>query len=61
MTTYKFLRWMHSTRWMDERVVTSEKCWNGIEEKMPEISREVNEMNWLRFDMSQSPGGEKLK
>ena len=20
MTTYKFLRWMHSTRWMDERV-----------------------------------------
>ena len=31
-----------STRWMDERVVTLEKCWNGIEEKMPEISREVN-------------------
>ena len=27
---------------MDERVVTSEKCWIGIEEKMPEISREVN-------------------
>ena len=26
----------------DERVVTSEKCWNGIEEKMPKISREVN-------------------
>ena len=49
MTTYKFLRWMHSARWMDERVVTSEKCWNGIEEKMPEISREVNEMNWLRI------------
>ena len=42
MTTYKFLRWVHSTRWMDERVVTSEKCWNGIEEKMPEISREMN-------------------
>ena len=42
MTTCKFSRWMHSTRWMDERVVTSEKCWNGIEEKMPEISREVN-------------------
>ena len=41
MTTYKCLRWMHSMRWMDERVVTSEKCWNGIEEKMPEISREV--------------------
>ena len=41
-TTYKFLRWRHSMRWMDERVVTSEKCWNGIEEKMPGISREVN-------------------
>ena len=42
MTTCKFLRWVHSMRWMDERVVTSEKCWNGIEEKMPEISSEVN-------------------
>ena len=42
MTTYKFLVWMLSTRWMDERVVTSEKCWGGIEEKMSEISREVN-------------------
>ena len=42
MTTYKFLRWTCSTRWMDERVVASEKCWNGIEEKMREISREVN-------------------
>ena len=27
---------------VDERVVTSEKCWSGIEEKMPEIPREVN-------------------
>ena len=26
--TYKFLRWVQSTRWMDERVVASEKCWN---------------------------------
>ena len=34
---------------MDERVVTLEKCWNGIEEKMPEISREVYERNWLRI------------
>ena len=41
MTVYKFLLYMHSTKWMDERVVTSEKCWIGIEEKMPEISREV--------------------
>ena len=42
MTTYKFLRWMLSMRWSDERVVKSEKYWNGIEEKMSEISREVN-------------------
>ena len=27
---------------IDERVVTPEKCWIGIEEKMPEIPREVN-------------------
>ena len=27
---------------MDERVVTSEKCWSGIEERIREISREVN-------------------
>ena len=37
-----FLRWMYSTRRMDARIVASEKCWSGIEEKMPEISREVN-------------------
>ena len=40
---------MHSTRWMDERIVTSAKCWIGNEEKMPDISREVNQMNWLRI------------
>ena len=34
-----------STERMDEGVVTSEKCWSGIEGKMPEISRELN---WLR-------------
>ena len=34
---------------MDARVVTSEKCWSGIEEKMLEISREVNLINWLRI------------
>ena len=45
----QILRWVHSTRWMDERAVTSGKCWNGTEEKMPEISREVNLMNWLRI------------
>ena len=35
-------RWVRSTRWMDERVVTSEKCWIAVEEKMLQISREVN-------------------
>ena len=29
VTTYKFLRCIHSTRWMDERVVTSEKWYRG--------------------------------
>ena len=42
MTTYNFPRWMHLMRWMDESVATSEKCWDGIEEKMREISREVS-------------------
>ena len=37
VVTYKFLRWMHSTRRMDEEVVTSEKCWSGIEEKRREL------------------------
>ena len=46
--TYKFLRWVCSTRWMDEGVGTSEKCWSGIIEKMPEISREMNSMSKLR-------------
>ena len=54
----QFPRWMHSMRWMDEGVVTSEKCWNGIEEKMPEISREV-ELNEL-VDMFQRLRGENL-
>ena len=33
---------IHTTRWMDERVVASEKRWISIEEKMQETSREVN-------------------
>ena len=41
-TTYKFLRWMHSMRWMDERVVTSEKCWN--EDAGDLKSSELNEL-----------------
>ena len=40
---------MHSMRWMDEGVVASEKCWIGKEEKMPEISREVKKISWLRI------------
>ena len=45
MKTYIFRRWMHSTRYMDERVVTSEKWWSGIEEKMLETKRsELNEL-----------------
>ena len=42
--TYKFVCWMYSMRWMDERVGTSKKCWICIEKKMPEISEEVNWM-----------------
>ena len=30
-------------RWVDERVVTSKKCWIGIERKIPEIS--ISELN----------------
>ena len=41
----KFLRWMHHMRMMNATVVTSERCWSGIKEKMPEISKELN---WLR-------------
>ena len=40
--TYEFLLWICSTRWMDARVVTSMKCWIGIEMKMTEISGEEN-------------------
>ena len=43
MTTYKFLRWMHSTGRMDEGLVTSEKCWRGIEEEIKKRS-ELNEL-----------------
>ena len=42
MTTCKFLRWMHSSRRMVEGVYKSEKCWSGIEEMVPEITKEVN-------------------
>ena len=28
-----------SDGWMHSAFVTLEKCWNGIEEKIPEISR----------------------
>ena len=42
MTICKFLSWMYSMRKMDAEVIQSEKCWSGIEEKMPEIPREKN-------------------
>ena len=42
---------------MDEGVVTSEKCWSGIKEKISGISREVKK-NWLRNGhVSTLPGG----
>ena len=31
-----------STRRMDARIVASENCWSGIEEKVSEISRELD-------------------
>ena len=47
-TTYKFLRWVYFSGWVDDRVGTSKKCLIGIEMKMPEISGEVNRMSQLR-------------
>ena len=35
-------------RRMDEGIVTSEKCWSGIEEEMSEISKELVE-KWRIF------------
>ena len=60
MMTYKFLRWMHSTSRMDERVVTKEKCWNDFKEKMSEISRELKKMNWLRIGHVSTLAGGKF-
>ena len=55
-----FLRWMYSMRRMNARIVASEKCWDGIEEKMPEISREVNLMYWLRIGHVSTTRGENI-
>ena len=41
MTTFELLRGVHSTERMDEGVVTSERCWSGIQEMMPEISKRI--------------------
>ena len=41
---------LYEMRWMDERVVISKKCWTGIDKKMPEISDEMNYMNWFRTE-----------
>ena len=54
MTTCKFLRWMHSTRRMDEEVVTSEKCW--IDLKRSELDELIE--NWTRLNALES---EKLE
>ena len=54
-TTKTFLRWIYSTRRMDARVVASEKCWSGVEEKLPEISREVHLMYCLRIGHVSTP------
>ena len=42
-TTYRFLRWMHSVRWMDESVVTSEKCWNDAGDLKRSVLNELFE------------------
>ena len=52
--------WMFSTRRMHARIVTSGKCWSGVEEKMPEISRKVNRMDWLRNEDVFTLQGGKL-
>ena len=46
MTTYKFLLRMHSARWMDERVVTSEKFvdWYRGEDAVDLKRSELNEV-----------------
>ena len=38
-----------------------EKCWSGIEEKMLEMSGEVNQMNWLRIGMSHRSQKQNLE
>ena len=47
-------------RRMNARIAASEKCWGGIEEKMPEISREVNLMYWLRIGHVSTTRGENI-
>ena len=48
---------MQSARRMDEGVVTSEKCWSSIEEKMPENLKRielVEKWNVLEKDIFKS-------
>ena len=42
---------------MNAKIVASEKCWGVIEEKIPEISREVNWMYWLRIGHVSTTSG----
>ena len=51
---------MHFASRMNARIVTSEKCWRGIEEKMPEILREVYQMYWLSIGHVSAPRGRKI-
>ena len=57
-TTCAILHWMYSTRWMDERVVTWENCWNGIEEKMPELVENLTCLNVFEGEIRKS--GQKV-
>ena len=57
----KVLRWMSSTRWMDERIVASKKCWIGIVKKMSEIRKERIEWVCWEHINSQRTRWENLK
>ena len=59
MTTYKFLRWIHSSRWMDERVVTSERSVGAVSRTRCGRSQK----NWIGWEvnMSQCSRGDTLE
>ena len=65
MTTCKFLRWMHTTRWMDARVVTSEKCWKRYQgEDAGDLKRcELNELveSWTCLNALEGKFGKVIR